>query len=91
MLGFDIEIYGDEGYHYKGTITSYQGIIPNFMIPIKSDKKLFININYKFEKQNTLNETPFSRNFINFIEVPKRFQLNDDDTSTLSSKNNDES
>ena len=38
-LGFDIEIFGDEGYHYKGTITSFLGIIPNFMIPIKGDKK----------------------------------------------------
>ena len=56
-LGFEIEIYGDEGYHYKGTITSYQGIIPNFMIPIKGDKKLFININYKASdsNENTLN------------------------------------
>ena len=94
-MGFDIEIYGDEGYHYKGTITSYQGIIPNFMIPIKGDKKLFININYKFEKQNNhdskiLNENPLSRNFINFIEVPKRFQLNDDDASTLSNKIKDD-
>ena len=34
-MGFDIEIFGDEGYHYKGTITSYQGVIPNFMVPIK--------------------------------------------------------
>ena len=47
-LGFDIEIYGDEGYHYKGSITSYQGTIPNFMIPIKGDKKLFINIKLLF-------------------------------------------
>ena len=43
-LGFDIEIFGDEGYHYKGSITSFLGIIPNFMIPIKGDKKLFVNI-----------------------------------------------
>lgn len=76
-LGFDIEIFGDEGYHYKGTITSYEGIIPNFMIPIKHDKKLFVNINYNFK---TSNEYTFDNNykkFINFIEVPKRFQCLD--------------
>ena len=71
---FDIEIYGDEGYHYKGTITSYKGIIPNFMIPIKGDKKLFIHINHNLIDSN---KTPISTNYVNFIEVPKRHQSND--------------
>ena len=77
-MGFDIEIFGDDGYHYKGTITSYEGIIPNFMVPIKGDKKLFINVNYKFTDTN--NNTLFKK-FVNFIEVPKRFQVSiEDDT-----------
>jgi hypothetical protein len=75
-LGFDIEIYGDDGYHYKGTITSFQGIIPNFMIPIKGDKKLFININYKFNDSNEISST---KKYVNFIEVPKRFQAAEDE------------
>lgn len=82
-LGFDIEIYGDEGYHYKGSITSYQGTIPNFMIPIKGDKKLFININYKFTDGA---ENTNVRKFVNFIEVPKRFQNIDDNDSTISNE-----
>lgn len=69
-LGFDIEIYGDEGYHYKGTISSHQGIIPNFMIPLKCDKKLFVNVNYNF----TSNQENKIKKYINFIDVPKRFQ-----------------
>jgi hypothetical protein len=77
-LGFDIEIFGDEGYHYKGTITSFLGIIPNFMIPIKGDKKLFVNINYKVSDSN---DNQSSRKYVNFIEVPKRFQLIDDNES----------
>jgi len=87
-LGFDIEIFGDEGYHYKGTITSFLGIIPNFMVPIKGDKKLFVNINYKVCDSND-NQT--SRKYVNFIEVPKRFQLIDDNDSNISSneKNNE--
>ena len=85
-LGFDIEIFGDEGYHYKGTITSFLGIIPNFMIPIKGDKKLFVNINYKVSDSND-NHT--NRKYVNFIEVPKRFQLVDDNASHVSSKENE--
>lgn len=73
-LGFDIEIYGDDGYSYKGTITSYQGVIPNFMIPIKGDKKLFVNISYKY----TNNDNPYTKKYINFIEVPKRFQMGEE-------------
>lgn len=80
-LGFDIEIHGDEGYHYKGYITSYLGTIPNFMIPIKGDKKIFININYKFTDGS---ENINIKKFVNFIEVPKRFQ-NIDDTDVNSS------
>ena len=80
---FDIEIYGDEGYHYKGTITSYEGTIPNFMIPIKRDKKLFININYNFKDSN---ENSLTKKYVNFIEVPKRFQIIDDTDSQLSTK-----
>ena len=82
-MGFDIEMYGDEGYHYKGTITSFQGIIPNFMIPIKGDKNLFININYKF---NDSNENSLTKKFVNFIEVPKRFQAVEDEEGSI---NND--
>jgi hypothetical protein len=83
-MGFDIEIFGDEGYHYKGTITSYLGIIPNFMIPIKGDKKLFVNINYKISDSN---ENTSCRKYVNFIEVPKRFQLVDENDSHVSTNN----
>ena len=80
-LGFDIEIFGDDGYHYKGSVTSYQGIIPNFMIPVKGDKKLFINIIYKFSDANN---SDLSKNYVNFIEVPKRFQMTEDTNDTIS-------
>ena len=82
-LGFDIEIYGDDGYSYKGTITSYQGVIPNFMIPIKSDKKLFVNISYKY----TNNDDSYTKKYINFIEVPKRFQTGEDEASETGTPN----
>lgn len=94
--GFDIEIFGDEGYHYKGTITSFQGIVPNFMVPIKGDKKLFVHINYKFTETNSNNPSDNqsgTKKFVNFIEVPKRFQVLDENAneneSQISKKNDD--
>jgi hypothetical protein len=74
-LSFEIEIFGDEGYHYKGTLTSYSGFVPNFMIPIKGDKKIFINISYNLSNDNNQNNNSCKK-FISFIEVPKRFQIN---------------
>jgi hypothetical protein len=65
----EADIFGDEGYNYKGKITSYKGTIPNFMIPLKEDKKLFIHLVYKeSNKENEFKE------YVCFIEVPKRFQ-----------------
>jgi len=71
-FGFDIKIFGDKGYHYEGTISSFEGVIPNFMIQVKEDKKIFVNIVYKF-KDST--DKILIKEFINFIEVPKRFQI----------------
>jgi hypothetical protein len=76
-LGFDIEIFGDEGFHYKGTLTSYFGVVPNFMIPIKGDKKIFVNINYNFIENNN------AKKFISFIEVPKRFQIDSTENTSF--------
>jgi len=87
MLGFDVEIFGDEGYHYKGSITSYQGVVPSLLIQIKNDKKLFVHVNYKL---NDDNNNPQSKKFVNFIEVPKRFQLIDDNQSQASIKQNED-
>ena len=88
-IGFDIEIFGDEDYHYKGTIKSFHGIIPNFMIPIKKDKKFFINIDYKIIDNN---QNISIKKFINFIDVPKRYQtIIDNNDNTNNTTNNNES
>jgi hypothetical protein len=74
-LEFDIEVFGDEGYYYKGTINSFKGIIPGFIILIKGDKKIFVHINYKY---NDDNNNIIIKQFVNFIDVPKRFQFIDE-------------
>ena len=35
ISGFNIEIFGDNGYHYKAFLSSYQGIIPHFLVLLK--------------------------------------------------------
>lgn len=87
-LGFDIEIFGDEGYHYKGSITSYKGVIPNFMIPIKGDKKLFVHINYKITNSADT-ESELTKQYVNFIEVPKRFQIETEGDTVSTHENSD--
>jgi hypothetical protein len=84
ILGFDIEIFGDNGYHYKAFISSFQGSIPHQLIPLKGDKKIFVNVlpkmdDNKYNKENIKydNQNHFNKNYIAFIEVPKRYQLVD--------------
>ena len=83
LIGYDIKIYGDDGYKYEGSIPSFEGEMPNFMIMIKGDKKIFVNVIYKYKESNG---NTFTKDFVNFIEVPKRFQLDnkvtDDDTDS---------
>jgi hypothetical protein len=63
-----IEIFGDSELYYKGKIQTTIGLAPNFMIPIKSDKKIFVHIEYVEAEKEAAKE------YIVFIDVPKRFQ-----------------
>lgn len=74
----EADIFGDIGYHYKGKIVSVCGTTPNFMIPLKGDKKLFVHLVYKeSNKENAQKE------FTCFIDVPKRFQSIDSSNNKL--------
>jgi hypothetical protein len=84
-LGFNIEVFGDQGFHYKGNVTSYQGIVPNFMIPLKGDNKIFVHVDYKYKDDNNAQNT---KKFVSFIDVPKRFKnISSDDTESIKSQN----
>ena len=91
ISGFDIEIFGDIGYHYKAFISSYQGITPHFLIPLKGDKKIFINILPKFESKNNTNTNinNITQNYIAFIDVPKRYHNNETQPNQLSIEGNE--
>jgi hypothetical protein len=72
-ISFDIELFGDKGYHYKGSITSHQGIVPNLIVPLKGDKKIFVLV---------VQKEPNTKRWTNFIEVSKRYQTFNDDNSS---------
>lgn len=64
---FELEVYGDLGYQYKGSINSYEGNIPHLLIPLQGDSQLFVHINIDSDNEN-------KKKYISFIPVPKRYQ-----------------
>ena len=68
---FDIDIFGNIGYHYTGTVITTRGRIPDFSINIDCDSKIFVHI-----KDNN-NDTSIKPNYYTaFIDVPKRYRHN---------------
>jgi hypothetical protein len=55
------------------------------MIPVKGDKKLFIHLIYKEKNKESEN-----KEYICFIEVPKRFQFVENSTNKLKNQNESE-
>ena len=68
-LSVDVEIWGDEMYNFKGTITKNDGIMPHLMIKLKEDKMIFVKLVFK-------NDDKICKTFINFIPVFFRNILN---------------
>ena len=89
---FDIEIFGNIGYHYTGIIITKRGIIPDFTINIKSDNKIFVHIRYNIVNSNT--KIDEYKDYISFIDVPKRFRTDvnniQDDDNKLNINTNDD-
>jgi len=74
----DINIFGDDNFNYKGSIITTKGNTPSFIIPVKGDKKLFVHLIYKeLDKKNNCKE------YVCFIDVPKRFQFVDNASNKL--------
>ncbi len=91
----NFEIFGDSGYHYKGTLNSYNSIVPSIMIPLKGDKKVFIHAECtenNTETPTNKHETIINKHYMCFIDVPKRFQsidenlINHDENESVSEK-----
>ena len=74
---FELELYGDLGYQYKGRINSYEGNIPHLLIPLQGDSQLFVHINIDSDKDDNDNDNDNNKKYISFIPVPKRYQTID--------------
>ena len=71
-IQISIEIWGDKGYHYNGIIYNNQGTFPHLLIRLNGDTQIFIKILIQLKENDKLIN---KNNFINFIQVPKRYQL----------------
>lgn len=80
----EADIFGDTGYHFKGSIITLKGCSPNFIIPLKTDKKLFVHLIYN--ESNNENK----KEYVCFIDVPKRFQSVDNSTNKLKNESETE-
>ena len=67
-LSIDIEIWGDEMYNFKGTLTKNDGDMPHLLIKLKEDKTIFVKLILKTD--DTVCKT-----FITFIPIIKRYQM----------------
>ena len=62
----NIEIWGDKSYNYKGGLTKNEGNFPHLLIKLCGDTQLFVKLE--------INSNENKQNFINFIQIPKRYQ-----------------
>jgi len=84
-----IEIWGDKGYHYNGVISNNHGTFPHLLIRLNGDTQIFVKILLQ------TNDSDKKNNFINFIQVPKRYQLepniNKENKNNKNNNNNNKS
>ena len=70
-----VEIWGDKGYYYQGKISDSKGNFPLIALKLKEDSQIFLKLIIK-------NNDDKSTNYINFINIPKKYQLEDDDNNS---------
>lgn len=76
----NVEIWGDKGYFYQGKIQENKGIFPLFALKLKEDSQLFLKLSISGNETKQLN-------YINFINIPKKYQSEED--TDLSSETNE--
>lgn len=76
----NVEIWGDKGYFYQGKIQENKGIFPLFALKLKEDTQLFLKLSISGDETKQLN-------YINFINIPKKYQSEED--NDLSSEANE--
>lgn len=67
-----VEIWGDKGYYYQGKISESKGNFPLIALKLKEDSQIFLKLTIK-------NNDDKPTNYINFITIPKKYQLEEED------------
>lgn len=70
-----VEIWGDKGYYYQGKISDSKGNFPLIALKLKEDSQIFLKLIIK-------NDDDKSTNYINFINIPKKYQLEEDENNS---------
>jgi hypothetical protein len=65
-LDIKIEMWGDKGYNYKGGLNKSEGTFPHLLIKLLGDTQLFVKL--------VICNNNERKNFVNFIQIPKRYQ-----------------
>lgn len=73
IVSYKIEIYGNSGKNmYNGNCFFDGGKYPNFLVKLKGDERLFINITPVFG-----DDTNATKLYL-FVDVPKKYQTSDE-------------
>ncbi len=75
----EMELWGDKGYNYNGTINTKRGDLPHLLIRLSGDTQIFIKLNSN--KSNDESET-----VISFIQIPKRYQISPNENNIESKR-----
>jgi len=62
----NVEIWGDNGFNYKGVIIIEKGDVPNLLLKLEKDTQLFVKLIYTFNSD--------VKTYIHFIPINKRYQ-----------------
>lgn len=71
----NMEIWGDKGYFYNGKIFDNSGFFPSLALKLKEDTQLFLKIKITNKNNEDIN-------YINFINIPKKYQIDEDDNES---------
>ena len=68
-VGIEMKVYGNTTLKYHGFHETYDGSFPSILLKLGDDKQLFIHIKFKEGGEEVVN-----KEYVSFIEVPKRNQ-----------------
>lgn len=69
-ITIDMKVYGNENLKYYGSHEIKEGFFPSILLKLSSDKQLFVHL--KFNKSG---DQILEKEYVSFIDIPKRYQV----------------